>query len=207
VLNRGNDRQQLFDTNADYQAFARVVQETLLIVPIRILGYCIMPNHWHFVLWPEKDDQVSTFMHQMTTTHVRRWLKVRGREGEGHVYQGPFKSFPVESDEHFYTVCRYVERNPVRGALVERAENWIWGSAWARLQQDDPRAIPLNDWPVPFPADWLSRVNQALTTAEIEALRKCADRGQPYGSHSWVKQTAKQLDLESTIRSRGRPRK
>ncbi|MBM4094027.1 MAG: hypothetical protein FJ276_32160 [Planctomycetes bacterium] len=123
VLNRGNGRQTLFFGSADVEAFVRVVKEALLIVPMRILGYCLMPNDWHLVLWPELDDRLSAFMHQLMTTHVRRWQKAHHREGEGHVYQGRFKSFPVESDEHLYTVCRYVERNAVRAGLVERAED------------------------------------------------------------------------------------
>ena len=207
VLNRGNARQTLFFGPADYGAFVRVVKETLLIVPMRILGYCFLANHWHFVPWPELDNQLSAFLHQMTTTHVHRWQKAHHREGEGHVYQGPFKSFPVESDEHLYTVCRYVERNPVRAGLVERAEDWVWSSAWTRLHPDDSRALPLCDWPVPRPDDWLRRVNQALTGAEIDALRRCAERGRPYGSGPWIEQTAKQIGLQFTLRSRGRPRK
>ena len=207
VLNRGNGRQTLFFGSADYEAFVRVVKEALLIVPMRILGYCLMPNHWHFVLWPELDDQLSAFMHQLMTTHVRRWQKAHHCEGEGHVYQGRFKSFPVESDEHLYTMCRYVERNAVRAGLVERAEDWVWSSVWARLHPDDPRALPLDDWPIPRPVDWLDRVNQALTGTEIEALRRCAERGSPYGSGPWVEQTARHLGLEATLRSRGRPPK
>ena len=147
VLNRGNGRQTLFFGSADYEAFVRVVKEALLIVPMRILGYCLMPNH--FVLWPELDDQLSAFMHQLMTTHVRRWQKAHHGEGEGHVYQGRFKSFPVESDEHLYTLCRYVERNAVRAGLVERAEDWVRSSVWARLHPDDSRGLPLDDWPLP----------------------------------------------------------
>jgi hypothetical protein len=126
---------------------------------------------------------------------------------QGHPYQGSFKSFPVESDEHLYTVWCDVERNPRRAGLVQRAEDWMWGSAWARLHPDDCRALPLCDWPVPRPDDWLDPVNQALTGAEIEALRKCTERGRPHGDSRWAEQTAKQLELESTLRSRGRPPK
>lgn len=206
VLNRGNGRQTLFSKPADYEAFMRVVQEALLVVPMRFLGYCLMPNHWHFVAWPELDDQLSEFMHQMTSTRVRRWQKAHHCEGEGHVYQGPFKSFPVESDEHLYTLCRYVERNPVRAGLVERAEQWMWSSAWARLHPEDPRTLPLTEWPVARPNDWLARVNQPLTGAELKAIRGCAVRGRPYGSDSWVDSTSKRLGLESTLRAAGRPR-
>ena len=160
----------------------------------------------HFVLWPELDDQLSAFMHQLMTTHVRRW-HAHHCEGEGHVYQGRFKSFPVESDEHLDTLCRYVERNAVRAGLVERAEDWVWSSVWARLHPDDSRGLPLDDWPLPRPVDWLDRVNQALTGAEIEALRRCAERGSPYGRGPWVEQTARHLGLEATLRTRGRPPK
>jgi len=207
VLNRGNQRQTLFQSSCDYEAFVRVVQETLLIVPMRILVYCLMPNHWHFVLWPELDDQLSDFMHQMTTTHARRWRKARQSDGQGHVYQGRFKSFPVQCDDHFYTVCRYVERNAVRAGLVGRAENWVWSSVWARLHASDRRALPLCHWPLPRPEDWLRRVNTPMTAAEIDALRTCGERGSPYGQRAWVDQTAKTLDLAHTLRPPHRPPK
>jgi putative transposase len=205
VLNRANARKQLFTSSADYGAFVRVVQESLLIASMRILAYCLMPNHWHFVLWPERDDQLSAFMHHMTVTHVRRWHEFHHSSGQGHVYQGPFKSFPVQGDAHFYTVCRYAERNAVRAGLVARAEDWLWGSAWGFLHGDDRRALPLSEWPLPRPKDWLHRVNTALTDAEIKALRKCVERGRPFGEQSWVDDTVKKLDLEYTLRSRGRP--
>jgi len=207
VLNRGNNRQTLFDTPGDYEAFIRVVKETLLIVSLRILAYCLMPNHWHFVLWPQVDRELSHFMHQLTTTHVRRWHKAHHSEGTGHVYQGPFKSFPVEDDDDFFTVCRYVERNPVRAGLVQRAEDWMWGSTWAHLHQDDRLALPLSPWPVLRPEDWLTRVNEPLTGPELEAMRRCSERGQPFGSRDWLKMTADKLGLQYTLCDRGRPRK
>jgi len=207
VLNRGNARQTLFNTPADYGAFVKVVHETLLIVSMRILAYCLMPNHWHFVLWPEQDDQLSAFMHQMTVTHVRRWHKARHSDGQGHVYQGPFKPFPIQDDAHFYAVCRYVERNPVRAGLVARAEDWWWGSAWAYPHAGDGRALPLDDWPLPRPDDWISRVNRALTDAAIQDVQRCVQRGRPFGSNSWVDVTAKHLDLTYTLHPRGRPHK
>jgi putative transposase len=206
VLNRGNHRQTLFHTPEDYEAFLRVVKETLLIVSLRILAYCLMPNHWHLVLWPEVDRELSHFMHQLTTTHVRRWHKAHHSEGTGHVYQGPFKSFPVEDDDHLFTVCRYAERNAVRAGLVQRAEDWVWGSAWGHLHPDDRRALPLCPWPVPRPDDWLTRVNAPLTGAELEALRRCSARGRPFGGPEWVTMTAEKLGLHHTLRDRGRPR-
>ena len=119
VLNRGVGRMRLFRTDRDYQAFAQVVEETLRIAPIRVCGYCWMPNHWHFVLWPERDGDLSGFMQRMTNMHTQRWQRAKRRVGYGHLYQGRFKSFPIASDEHFYSVVRYVERNALRAGLVE----------------------------------------------------------------------------------------
>ncbi len=207
VLNRANGRTKIFRSVQDYQAFIVVVRESLLLIPTRILAYCVLPNHWHFVIWPEQDDELSEFMHQMTTTHVRRWHAFRGSDGEGHVYQGPFKSFPVQNDEHFYTVCRYVERNAVRANLVNVVEDWKWGSFWARQHPTHRSSIPLADWPLPYPDGWADWVNQPLTEAELAALQVCAQRGRPYGAKAWQLATAEQFGLQSSLRSPGRPPK
>jgi putative transposase len=147
-------------------------------------------------------------MQRLTTTHVRRWRLYRHSVGHGHLYQGTYKSFPVEEDEHFYTLCRYAERNPLRAKLVRRAERWPWSSLGARLHAGAAaEAPPLATWPVPRPRTWIEQVNQPQTEAELEAIRVCIQRGRPFGDRTWQKRTAKRLGLESTFRSRGRPRK
>jgi putative transposase len=207
ALNRGVGRMRLFDKPQDYQAFEEIVAETLRKRPLRICAYCLMANHWHFVAWPEQDGQLAAFMQRLATTHVRRWQLHRGRVGYGHVYQSRFKSFPVETDEHFYQVLRYVERNALRAQLVETAEAWRWCSLWRRLQGTAEQKAMLSHWPVPRPRDWAKWVNEPQTKAEVEAIRRAVRRGQPYGSPEWVEQTARQLGLESTLRAPHRPRK
>jgi putative transposase len=208
VLNRGNDRRTIFESDGDYLAFLRVMSETAHEIPLRILAWCLMPNHWHLVLWPKEDGTLGRFMQRLTTTHVRRWRLHRHSVGQGHLYQGTYKSFPVESDEHFYTVCRYVERNALRAKLVKRAEKWPWGSLGCSLH---PAAAvespPLARWPLPRSPQWTEHVNQPQTEAELEAIRVSIQRGRPFGSPAWQRRTATRLGLESTFRPRGRPRK
>jgi putative transposase len=206
VLNRGVGRQRLFGKPADYAAFESILEETLAKQPMRLCSYCLMPNHWHFVMWPEGDDDLATFMQRLTVTHVTRWQKYRRRVGEGHVYQGRFKSFPVESDEYFYQVARYVERNALRSNLVERAEDWQWSSLWRRERGTPDQRRWLGAWPLPRPRNWIALVNESQTDAELQALRRSVLRGRPFGSAEWVDETVKQLGLEFTIRARGRPR-
>jgi len=147
-------------------------------------------------------------MQRLTTTHVRRWRLYRHSVGHGHLYQGTYKSFPVEEDEHFYAVCRYVERNPLRAKLVRRAENWPWSSLGARCHAAAAgEAPPLASWPLSRPRNWIELVNRPQTEEELEALRASIQRGRPFGEPAWQKRTAKRLGLESTFRPRGRPRK
>ena len=208
VLNRGNERRQIFEAEGDYLAFLRVMNEAVERVPLRILAWCLMPNHWHLVLWPSEDGQLGNFMQRLTTTHVRRWRLFRQSVGYGHLYQGTYKSFPVEVDDHFYTVCRYVERNALRAKLVRRAELWPWSSLGVSSHRAAAEeAPPLAAWPLVRPRNWAERVNQPLTEAEIEAVRVSIQRGRPFGGASWQKRTARRLGLESTFRPRGRPRK
>jgi putative transposase len=214
VLNRANNRDRIFATDADYLAFLRVLrdaQEKQLRQkqqPTRILAYCLMPNHWHLILWPRREGELGAFLQTVTTTHVRRWRLFRQSVGAGHLYQGTYKSFPVQGDDHYYAVCRYAERNALRANLVARAEDWPWGSLWQRRQRSAGDEYPLlSDWPVPRPRAWIKLVNRPETEAELKALRMSVNRGRPFGSETWQKRTAKRLGLESTFRPRGRPKK
>jgi putative transposase len=208
TLNRGNGRAVIFHKDGDYEAFERILGETLDHVPgVRLLSYCLMPNHWHLVLWPRKDGELSDFMHWLTLTHTQRWHAHYRDVGCGHLYQGRFKSFPVQEDEHLLTLCRYVERNALRAGLAARAEAWRWSSLWQRQQAEAERSVLLSPGPVPWPTGWLKHVNQAQTEAEVAAVRRCIVRGQPLGSETWSKRTATRLGLTSTLRARGRPKK
>ncbi|MGI8978655.1 MAG: transposase [Pirellulaceae bacterium] len=200
VLNRGAGRQTLFESNSDYDAFVALIEHAKRQVPMRVLAYCVMPTHWHLVLWPETDDALSEYMRWLTVTHTQRWHARRQTAGTGPVYQGRFKSFPVQEDEHLLSVCRYVERNALRANLCTRAEHWKWSSAWA----GGICPVGLCAWPVPKSTDWLAHVNEPQTDAELAAIRHSVIHGRPYGANDWVNQTARKLGLESTLRGRGR---
>ena len=207
VLNRANARLPLFEKDGDYEAFERVLAEAQAEYGTRLLAYCIMPNHWHLVLWPERDKELSRFTGWVTLTHTQRWHAHHRTAGSGHLYQGRFKSFPIETDEHLLTVLRYVERNPLRAGLVRRAEAWRWSSLGRRESGNAAGQVLLADWPLPRPRRWTAWVNEALTVGELEAVRLCVARGQPYGSPAWVEQIVATYGLQPAMRPRGRPRK
>ncbi len=209
VLNRANGRLRLFKKPADFAAFERVIEEAQERVPLRILGYTLMGNHWHFVVWPRQrqHEQVSEFFRWLTVTHSQRWHAHHGTSGMGHVYQGRFKSFPIAEDEHLLAVLRYVERNPLRVGLVERAEDWRWGSLYRRMFGTPEERALLAESPVPLGRLWCKHVNRPQNEAEEEAIRRSITRGQPFGGDEWREKVIRQLKLEHTVRPRGRPKK
>ena len=206
VLNRRVGRLPLFEKPADYATFEKILAEAHAQTRIRIAAYCLMPNHWHLLLWPRHDGELSEILRWITVTHTQRWHVHHDTTGTGPVYQGRFKSFPIQSDEHFLTVARYVERNALRAKLVKHAENWRWSSLWRRDQEDAKLTAWLSAWPVERPLDWISRINRPDNALELESLRLSVQRGRPFGEEAWVRRMAKRFGMESTLRPRGRPK-
>ena len=208
ALNRANARLKIFESDADYAAFTGVLADVVARTEMRLLGYCVMPNHFHLLLWPRADGDLSKFMRLLTLTHTQRRHAHRQSAGTGHLYQGRFKSFPIQGDEHFLTVCRYVERNAKRAGLVERAERWPWSSLALASAKPPQTIVPeLTPWPIPRPKDWVARVNAAFSPVEEEAVVRSMSRSQPFGDLDWQTTTSARLGLESAFRPRGRPRK
>lgn len=205
VINRAVARLTLFEKQEDYEAFERVLKLAIERVPLPIYAYCIMPNHWHFVVQPNTDTQVTEFFRWMTHTHTMRWHAHYHTEGTGHLYQGRFKTFPIEEDEHLRSVLRYVERNALQASLVERAELWKYGSLWRTLNGDDGSI--LSPWPISKPRTWRAMVNRPMNQRELNAIRRCVKKGCPYGSDRFVTQASSRLQLKHTLRERGRPKK
>ncbi len=206
VLNRGSERRKLFHSVASYDAFENLLTETFQRTPLRLFTYQLMPNHWHFVVQVTTNkEQLSEFFQYLAGTHAKRFRVASQTVGNGHVYQDRFKSFPVQCDEHFLTLCRYVESNALHAGLVDRAENWRWGGLNRRLSGHNE--IFVSEWPVCLPADWLDRVNRPLYKTELTDIRISTKRGRPFGDSQWTRNTAADLGLAHTMRRPGRPRK
>ena len=179
VLNRGNARAEVFHKDQDLQAFLDMIAEASLRQPMRILAYCLMPNHFHLVLWPRHDGDISRWVHWLLTTHVRRYQK--HYHSSGHVWQGRFKSFPIQEDDHLRVVLRYVERNPLRAGLVERAEDWRWSRPHA-LSTDSSGPIRLDPGPVPRGTGWVEEVNAPMADNDVARVRQSIRRDRPLGN-------------------------
>lgn len=207
MLNRANRRATIFHKDADYEAFERIIAEALQRVRLQLFSYCLMPNHWHLVVSPNVDGEMSRFGQWLGLTHTQRYNSHYHTTGEGHLYQGRYKSFPVQKDEHFLSVCRYVERNAYSAGLCDSPDLWRYGSLWRWRHGSASDKSLLSPWPIPRRSGWVEWVRQPVTSKEQKRLRWSVKRGAPYGDEPWVASTARRCDLESTLRPRGRPRK
>ena len=207
VLNRANARVQIFDNDEDYKLFENILEEARERFSVKILAYCIMPNHFHLVLYPENEGDLSSFMGWITNTHTRRWHTQKGTVGQGHLYQGRYKSFICQDDNHFITLVKYVEQNALKAKLVKKAEDWKWSSAWRRENGTIKQKKLLSPWPVSKPKDYLSWLNTILQKEKEETIEKTIIKSNPYGQDYWVSKTVNNFGLEQTLRRVGRPKK
>ena len=206
VINRSNGRVQIFDSDAEYRHFETLLQEGVDLIGMRILAYCIMPNHWHLVLHPKNDGDLSEFMRWVTTTHVRQRRAQTETIGHGHLYQGTYKSFPVETDSYLQQLVRYVEQNPVRAKLVACAEDWRWSSLWRREKGSVKEKKLLSVLPTELPEDYLTQINTLMQQDTLEILRVSVNKGTPLGSEKWVDGLVSKFKIGSLLRNPGRPK-
>lgn len=202
ALNRGNRGDEVFHKPADYENFVEAMVDARERLPVDVLGYCLMANHFHLIIRPNGDDDLGRWMQSVLTAHARRYN--RDYATTGHVWQGRFKSFPVQDDEHLATLLRYVEHNPRRAKLVKRAEKWKWCSLPGWVNRDP---FLYRGKPSVRGRNWLERVNAPLPAGELERIRHAVARGCPFGDPEWTMATARRLGLESSLRPIGRPRK
>ena len=207
VCNRAIRRETLFHTRDDFLAFIRAVVEAQTVVDMRLLEWCLMRNHFHFLLWPRADGDLTRFLYMVSQRHACRWSRFHRTRGTGPVYQGRFNARPVDSGFSFLTRACYVIRNPVEKHLVTRAEDWPWCSA-STAALPEPRPALHEHWPLPRPANWLDIVHLPTKRARAcEFERSLVANAAAPASDEWRTATAALQVWMASRRRPGRPRK
>jgi len=206
VINRANARLAIFEVDADYRLFEEILTEAVEKFNIKLFSYCVMPNHWHLAVCTNEDGDLSRFMQWLTLTHTQRYHAKHETIGGGHLYQGRYKSFIVQTNEYALQLFRYIERNPVRAKLVKKAENWKWGSVWRRENGTHEEKKLLTISPVTIPSNYLEWINEPLSEETLSSVRHSVNKGKPLGKDTWTNSIIKKFGLELTLRSPGRPK-
>jgi putative transposase len=187
VINRSNGRVPIFNTAEEYSDFLYLLNEMRETYGMRILAFNIMPNHWHLLLYPRHDGDLSVCMHWLTTSHVRRHHSRKGTIGNGHLYQGTYKSFVVDTDQYLLSVLKYIERNAVRAKLSETAESWRWGSAYLRLNGTLRQRTLLSELPMDLPPKYRQWLNESEPVEHLKELRSLVSGAGAQGIDSIIK--------------------
>ena len=207
ITQRGNRREEVFFSDEDRIAYLTWLQEYCRAFDVEVLAYCLMTNHIHLVAVPASDDGLQRVLKPLHMRYAQRVNRARG--WKGHLWQGRFFSSPLD-DAYLWAAVRYVERNPVRAAMVARAEDYRWSSAAAHCGKwTDGVLSQRADWGRTFSAieDWSAWLAEGDEEEEIRIVRQNIDKGLPCGSADFVKRLSQQVGRALDYRPQGRPRK
>lgn len=201
VTQRGNRRADVFETDADRQAYLRILKQSADKRGLSIWAYCLMPNHVHLIAVPDNAASLGQALHDAHTLYALYFNA--SMHQSGHLWQGRFYSCPMD-ETHLWAAVRYVETNPVRAGLALRAEAYRWSSAAAHcgLREDAvvSRAFPspgaISNW-----ADFLGDGREESTAHEH--IRRQTRTGRPIGSSTFLDQLEQQLGRVVRPKRRG----
>jgi len=196
----------IFRSDEDYSDFVDVLSESVERFESRILAFCALPKHWHLVVTPRQDGDLSKLVAWITITHSSRWHTKPKRAGLGGLYERRFRSFPIQDNASLLDVMHFVESHPLRSGLAIAAKDWRWSSAAMRANDQVDETPFLSSPPIAIPINWHDRIDLPMEREQLEKICNSIKRGAPYGDATWVQRTATRMNLESTLRPRGRPK-
>lgn len=206
IVNRANSRKTIFSNPDEYRHFEMLLKAATDRFNMRLLGYTLMPNHWHLLLYPRGSGDVSLFMQWLTLTHTQQYHAWKHTTGHGHIYQGRYKSFLVEQDTYLLAALKYIERNPVRAKLVQKVEAWKWGSGYRRINGTAKEQSLLAEVPIDLPRNYRAWVNEPDKAADVTEIRISVAKSKPFGTMKWIERMVERFGLQGTLRGRGRPK-
>ena len=199
VTRRGTDRERVFFTNSDREVYLELLRSSARQASLRILAYCLMPNHVHLVAVPDESDSLAAALRRAHGRYANYLNARRGRTG--HLWQNRFYSCALAAT-HLSHALRYVERNPTRAGLAEIVEQYPWSSAAAHLTGRDPREIlDMSFWQDRGGAeDWRSLLATPEELLAVRLLQRGTFTGRPIGNADFIDQ------LETRSERKLRPR-
>ena len=207
ITQRGNRRDDVFFSDEDRRAYLLWLKEYSEKSGVEMLAYCLMTNHVHLVAVPTTDDGLQRMLKPL---HMRYAQRInRAQNWKGHIWQGRFFSSPLD-ESYLWAAVRYVERNPVRAGMIDRAENYQWSSAAAHCGNRPDGVLDLESrWNKQFAVveDWSAWLSEGDEIEKVRILKQNAEKGLPCGNSDFVQRLGLKVGRLLEFRPQGRPRK
>jgi len=204
ITQRGNRGEAVFFSDNDRRRYLSWLRDYSERYGLDVMGYCLMTNHVHLVGEPQSPDSLALTLRSLNMRHSQAINTERG--WSGHLWQGRFFSTALD-DPHLWAAVRYVERNPVRAGMVDRAEEHPWSSAAFHLGLRADRIIRTDtQWGAEID-EWSAFLGESEDAEVIRTLRDRTRLGFPCGDEDFVERVSKMLGRTLVLRGRGRPRK
>lgn len=191
LIQRGNNRQQIFLAPTDYQFYLELVQEHATQFGVAIHAYVLMSNHVHLLATPGTQDALPKMMQAVGRRYVRRFNDSHGRTGT--LWEGRYKSTMVQTERYLLACMVYIDLNPVRAGLVSHAADYAWSSHghYAGLRTDPlitphPLVWALGNTPFAREAAYVALVQQGVSASQLQDLTQSALRGWALGDERFV---------------------
>lgn len=211
IRQRGIDRAACFFRDADYDRYTSLLSELVDKSACQLHAYVLMPNHVHLLLTGHESGAASIFMKALGQRYSQYFNRTRGRSGP--MWEGRFRSSPVESERYLITLYRYVEMNPVRAGLVRLPHEYRWSSF-----HHNALGVPM-DFLTAHPAfvhlgisaeervrAYLEYTATVTTDLELAIIRESIDANAALGSKGFVGGIERALGRPAGVGRRGRPR-
>lgn len=212
VVQRGHNRQAVFAEARDYERYLSTLREFKTEYGIKVYAYCLMTNHVHLLLAPSDRGGIGKLMKRLAGRQTRHHNHLEGRSGT--LWEGRYKSSPVDSESYLLACCRYIELNPVRARIVAQPRSYFWSSCRYRLGRDQSDLLDLDPCYCALGADEDERrrryeqfLLEAVPDDEWRLIRDAVQRGQLTGTGPFVEEVAAVIGRRIERRGQGRPKK
>lgn len=204
VIQRGNNREEVFFEKDDRMRYFSLLKKYAAKWASPVMAYCLMTNHVHLLTKPESEESLYKMMQGLTLCYTQYVNRTYGRTGR--LWESRYHSCIVDQEKYLWAAARYIEQNPIRAGIVEKAEDYPYSSAEAHVKGSKDAVLGQDFFTEDRRQDYISLLRSDLPEKEIERLRHATKAGRPFGREGFVSEMENKLERKLLQRPKGRPR-
>ena len=205
ITQRGNYKQNIFSDDSDKVTYLNLVMEYIEKQDVKVLAYCLMKNHIHFIMVPPTSDSLGIIFNQISRRYAIYFNRKFNRLG--HLWQDRYYSCPLD-ENHLFEAIKYIENNPVKAGYVVHPEEYKWSSAKAHIKKEIIKDKILSEYSEYMDAidNWKDYLNSSWNDNAVANIKKCTMNGRPCGNEAFIQELEFKTGRLLRVKPKGRPR-